>query len=97
MLRADSDRVNDTRVLSEPELIDVVIEVIDHVTSAQYTALLGPDVPVLSAGIVDSLVMAELLEVLDERLGVRLALADLTYDTADSPRQIAELVTGHQR
>ena len=88
--------MSDTRVLSEPELIDAVIEVIDHVTSGQYTALLEPDVPALSAGIIDSLVMAELIEALDERFGVRLALADLTYDTADSPRQIAEIVSSRQ-
>ena len=37
-----------------------------------------------------------LIEALDERFGVRLALADLTYDTADSPRQIAELVSSRQ-
>lgn len=86
-----------TRVLSEPELIDMVISVIDQVTAGQFTALLTPDVPALSAGIVDSLLMAELVEVLDDRLGVRLELAELTYDTADSPRQIAELVAAQLR
>jgi acyl carrier protein len=87
--------MSDTGVLSEPELVDAVIEVIDHVTSGQYTALLEPDVPALSAGIVDSLAMAELIEALRDRFGVRLALEDLTYDTADSPRQIAALVISH--
>lgn len=89
--------MSDTRVLSEPELIDAVIGVIDSVTAGQFTALLEPDVPALSAGIIDSLGMAELVEVLDDRLGVRLELAELTYDTADSPRQIAELVAAHLR
>lgn len=84
-------------VLSESELVDAVIGVIDHVTAGQFTALLEPDVPALSAGIIDSLVMAELVEVLDDRLGVRLELAELTYDTADSPRQIADLVSAHLR
>jgi len=79
-------------LVDDAQAITVLGDLVDRITSGQYRDIIGPDVPLLSSGIVDSLALVDLVEGISERFGVRLAEADLGYDTADTLRQLATLV-----
>ena len=77
----------------EQEVLEVLRTLVDQITGGQYRSILTADLPLLSSGIVDSLALVELVDAIDERFGCRISEGDLSYDIADSLRQLAGLVT----
>jgi acyl carrier protein len=66
-----------------------IVQAIQPITEG---AAIGPDTPILSTGIVDSLSVAELAETLNTAFGVRLSVDELGFDNADTAEQLAKLV-----
>jgi len=70
-----------------------VIDVVRDVVGPGLGVDIGPDTPLLSTGIVDSLAVAELIERLN-RVGARqLGVEDLGVDNADTPAQLLDLIS----
>jgi acyl carrier protein len=49
--------------------------------------------PLLSSGVIDSLGIAELGEILSSAFSVHISIDQLGFDNADTPEQLAEIVS----
>jgi serine O-acetyltransferase len=73
---------------TEPTL-DAVLQIINEVAGFE---LPGPDTPFLSSGLVDSLVIARLLDALEEAFALRLPVEELDAATFDTARDVLDVV-----
>lgn len=69
-----------------------------QIVAQMISALIGMDVPsmelnLISEGMIDSLVLVQLVLGIEERFGVQIALDDLEFENFESVRSIADLVS----
>lgn len=70
-----------------------------QIVAQMISALIGMDVPsvdlnLISEGMIDSLVLVQLVLGIEERFGVQVALDDLEFENFESVRSIAEMICG---
>lgn len=77
------------RVADAPVAVGDVITLLEPFAGGE---ALEPDTPMLSTGIIDSFGVAEVIQLLEDRYGVRIPVEQLGVDTADTPRDLAALI-----
>lgn len=70
-----------------------VMQAIAPLISRSGTDVIGEDMPLLSSGVIDSMGIAELGQLLSDAFGVDVSIDQLGFDNADTPAQLAVIVS----